>query len=110
MRSPILVYSTCPDVATAERIGRQLVEEGLCACVNILPGMRSIYRWQGAVETADEVVLIIKTLADRAEAVGQRLRQLHPYTEPCVLHIPITGGSATYLAWLESSSQPVANQ
>jgi periplasmic divalent cation tolerance protein len=96
MSSAILVYSTCPDAATAERIGRHLVGEGLCACVNIIPGMRAIYRWQGAVETADEVVLIIKTVTGRAEAVGQRLRQLHPYTEPCELRIPVSGGSESY--------------
>lgn len=105
MSNAILVYSTCPELAIAERIGRHLVEEGLCACVNILPGMRAIYRWQGVVETAAEVVLIIKTVNERVEAVGQRLRQLHPYAEPCVLHIPVTGGSASYLAWLSAGSQ-----
>lgn len=95
-----LVYATCPDAAGAERIGRQLVEEGCCACVNIIPGMRSVYRWQGRIETADEAVLIVKASPDGLERASRRLRELHPYAEPCVLHLPVDGGSATYLAWL----------
>ncbi len=103
--SPILVYVTCPEAGTAERIGTTLVEERLAACVNILPAMRAVYRWQGAVERSDEAVLLIKTLAGRAAAVGARVRELHPYQEPCVLELPITGGSPAYLAWLAEGSR-----
>lgn len=103
--SPILVYVTCPDPGTAERIGAVLVEERLAACVNILPGMRAVYRWQGAVERADEAVLLVKTLRGRAAAVAVRVRALHPYREPCVLELPITGGSPSYLAWLAEGSR-----
>lgn len=99
----VLIYSTCPDRACAERIGRALVDERLCACANIVPGMHAIYRWRGAVETADEVVLLLKTLRRLEPAVTARLRGLHPYQEPCAVALPITGGSAGYLAWLAES-------
>ena len=97
MRNTCILYSTAADAATAGRIGRTLVEEGLAACVNIIPGMQSIYRWQGAIEQADEVVLLVKTTTDQAAAAGERLRRQHPYQEPCVLELPVSGGSASYL-------------
>lgn len=102
MDSPdvVLIYVTAPDAAVAERIGRTLVEEELAACANVLPGMRSVYRWQGRVESADEAVLILKTLAGRSGAVMERLRALHPYQEPCALVLPVSGGLPTYLAWV----------
>lgn len=96
----VLVYATAPDAATAERIGRVLVEEGLAACANILPGMRAVYRWQGAVESADEAVLLLKTRADAAGTVQRRLAELHPYEVPCALVLPVTDGLPAYLAWL----------
>lgn len=96
----VFAYITCPSPAEAERLGRALVEERLAACVNLLPGMRSIYRWQGAIESADEVVLIAKTLRSRSGALTRRVTALHPYSCPCVVLLPVTGGSAPYLRWL----------
>ena len=107
MESPVvLVYCTCPDATVAESLGRTLVEERLAACVNVLPGMRSVYRWEGVVETADEAVLIVKTAAEQVEVVISRVRQLHSYTEPCILALPVVGGSQTYLTWLLANSRP----
>lgn len=96
----VLIYATAPDTATAEAIARRLVEDRLAACANILPGMRSVYRWEGTVETADEVVLILKTVHDCAEAAMRRLGELHPYRTPCALVLPLSGGLPAYLAWL----------
>jgi periplasmic divalent cation tolerance protein len=102
----VFAYITCPSPAAAERIGRVLVAERLAACVNLLPGMRSLYRWQGAIETAEETVLIAKTLRLRAAALTRRVLALHPYSCPCVAILPVTGGSAAYLAWLAEGSSP----
>lgn len=99
-----LVYITAVDAAQALAIGRILVEERLAACINVLPGMRSIYRWEGAVETADEAVLIAKTRAGLVDALGARVRALHTYRLPCVVAVPIAGGDAGYLAWLARES------
>lgn len=103
----VFAYVTCPSLAEAERIGLMLVEERLAACVNLLPSMRSIYRWQGAVETADEVVLIAKTLRARAPALTRRVQALHSYSCPCVVLVPVAGGAAAYLRWLAEGSTPV---
>ena len=103
----VFAYITCPTLAEAERIGRALVEERLAACVNLLPGMRSLYRWQGRIDTADEVVLIAKTLRTRAVPLTKRVIALHPYSCPCVVLLPVVGGSAAYLRWLETESTPV---
>jgi periplasmic divalent cation tolerance protein len=99
----MLAYVTCRDEAEAERIGRLLVEERLAACVNLIPGMRSLYRWQGVIEEAREVVLLAKTTAPRAEALTARVKALHGYSCPCVLLLEIAGGSPDYLAWLRGS-------
>jgi periplasmic divalent cation tolerance protein len=96
-----LVLTTCPDATTAETIARALVEDRLAACVNVLAPMRSVYRWRGAVEAADEQLLIIKIrLADYAK-VEQSIRRLHPYELPEVVAIPIADGLPAYLAWIE---------
>ena len=102
----VFAYITCPSLAEAERIGRVLVEERLAACVNLLPGMRSLYRWQGKIETADEVVLIAKTLRTRATALTRRVTALHPYSCPCIVLLPVVGGAAAYLRWLAEGSAP----
>lgn len=87
----------------AHALARQLVEERLCACVNVLPGVHSVFRWQGAVDTADEVLLLIKTTAAGAAALRARLLALHPYEVPEVLELPVAGGSPAYLAWLAAA-------
>ena len=95
-----LVFSACPDDATAARVARVLVDERLAACVSRLPGLRSTYRWQGAVDEADEVLLLIKTSAARLDALTARLRALHPYELPEVLAVEAAGGSPPYLQWV----------
>ena len=96
----VFVYTTYPSVVEAEQAGRSLVERRLCACVNILPGMVSIYRWQGAIERGDETVMIIKTRAALAEAVRAAVKQMHSYTTPAILVLPIEHVDADYNAWL----------
>lgn len=98
------VLVTAPDAETGTRIARQLVEERLAACVNLLPGVRSIYRWQGAVEEDAEVLLVIKTAGERLSDVAARVKDLHPYALPEVVALPIVGGSAAYLDWLLAES------
>lgn len=96
-----LLLSACPDAASAERIATALVEEQLAACVTALPGARSVYRWQGNVEHADECVLLIKARAADYPALEQRLLALHPYDVPELLALPVLAGNPAYLAWLE---------
>jgi periplasmic divalent cation tolerance protein len=96
-----LVLTTCPDATAAEAIARALVEGRLAACVNVLPPMRSIYRWRGAVESAEEQLLIAKIrVADYAK-VEHLIQQVHPYELPEVVAIPIADGLPGYLAWIE---------
>lgn len=103
-----IVHCTCPDAGTAARIARILVDERLAACASLLPGVRSIYRWQGAVEQADEVLLLIKTAADRLQALIARIGALHPHELPEVIAVEATGGSAAYLAWVADATRPGA--
>ena len=95
-----IVLTTCPDEACAERIARTLVEEGLAACVNILPPMQSIYRWKGKIEDTAEQLLVIKSAVARFPAIRDRLRALHPYELPEIISVPIVDGLPEYLAWL----------
>lgn len=96
----LFVLSTFPDVATAQRIGRQLVEEHCAACANILPPIESIYWWKGKVENANETLAIFKTTADRYSALETSLRQLHPYEVPEIIAVPIERGLPDYLRWV----------
>jgi periplasmic divalent cation tolerance protein len=101
-----VAFITAPDPACAEAIARALVEERLAACVNVLPGVRSIYRWEGAVQDEAETLLIVKTRAERAQALEARVRALHPYEVPEVLRVDAAGGSPPYLAWVLEESAP----
>ena len=106
---PVLVYSTFPSPDAAEAVGRELVKRRLAACVNILPGMTSIYRWDGAIARDAEVVMIIKTRAGLADAAIAAVKALHTYANPALIVVPILGGSADYLRWLgEETSDPAA--
>jgi periplasmic divalent cation tolerance protein len=96
----VFVYTTWPSVVEAEQAGRALVERQLAACVNILPGMISHYRWQGAIERGEETVMIVKTRAALAEAVRAAVRELHSYTVPAIVFLPVEGGDPDYLGWL----------
>ena len=104
MSDAVFVYVTAGSVAEAERIGRALVEERLAACANILPGMRSIYRWQGKVEEASEAVLVLKTARKTLDELTARVKALHSYELPCVVALPIEAGNADYLAWIGRES------
>jgi len=105
----VFAYITAPSEAEAARIGRVLVEERLAACVNILPGMRSIYRWQGRVEESTEAVLIAKTRAERFTALSARVRTLHPYELPCITALRVEAGDAGYLDWIRHESLPLSS-
>jgi periplasmic divalent cation tolerance protein len=107
MERAVFVYTTYSSLVEAERAGRILVERRLCACVNILPGMVSYYWWQGAIERGDEVVMIIRTRAALADAVGAAVKEMHSYTTPAVLVVPIDSVDPDYHAWImrETASQ-----
>ncbi len=95
-----IILTTCPNPEIAEQIARVLVAEGLAACVNILPPMRSIYTWNGTLEFATEHLLLIKCLTRRYATIEARLRAMHPYEIPEIIALPITQGLPDYLAWL----------
>ena len=99
----LVVLVTFPDVETARRIVTTLVEERLAACGNLVPGVDSIYRWQGTVETAKEVLVLLKTEKSRYEALESRVKELHPYEVPECLALSVAAGSLPYLRWLKES-------
>jgi periplasmic divalent cation tolerance protein len=101
----VFVYTTYPSIVEAEKAGRTLVEQRLCACVNILPGMVSFYWWQGAVERGDELVMIIKTRASLAEAVRTEVKRMHSYTTPAILVLPLESVDPDYHAWIMAETQ-----
>ena len=100
----IIVYATFPDFETARTMADRLVRARHAACVNLLPAMTSLYRWRGAVETAQEVVMIIKTRAELSDDVVALIEHHHPYDTPAVIAIDITGGSHKYLEWIASET------
>jgi periplasmic divalent cation tolerance protein len=101
----LVVLSTFGDVEEARTIARTLVEERLVACANILPDVESIYRWQGAIETAAEVTVIFKTNIDRYYRLESRLKELHSYELPEIVAIPVRVGLLPYLRWVDESCQ-----
>ncbi len=101
----IIVLSTVDTIDKASMIAHSLVEDRIAACVNVLPGIRSIYRWQEKLCDDMELLLIIKTTEDRFEAARARIRQLHTYELPEVIASPITAGDQDYLRWLSSEVQ-----
>jgi periplasmic divalent cation tolerance protein len=100
MERPLLVYTTFPDVDTALSVGEALVRDGLIACINVLPGMLSVYAWKGAVERGQEAAAILKTRDGLRESVRAALKARHPYETPIILFIEPAGGDADTLAWL----------
>jgi periplasmic divalent cation tolerance protein len=100
MDRPLLVYTTFPDVDTALSIGESLVRDGLIACINVLPGMRSVYAWKGAVERAEEAVGVLKTRKGLQDKVHQALKDRHPYETPVILFIEPSEADAATLDWL----------
>ena len=101
----VMIYATFPDRETALTVGRSMVEQGLAGCVNVLPGMTSVYVWKGATETSDEAVLIAKLAAEGAERAVAYILANHPYEMPAALVLPVTDGSADYLAWVRAGTK-----
>ena len=97
-----LMLCTCPDQETALGLAESLVSERLAACVSLVPGLTSVYRWEGQIQRDSEVLLLIKTLEERVGALGARLRQLHPYEVPEIIALPVTEGLNDYLSWVST--------
>ena len=107
MTDKIVVLTTCDSEKHGVQLARHLVELRLAACVNILPGVRSVYRWKGKVEDVEEAMLVIKTSRSQAAAVESALREAHSYDLPEFLLLPVSGGGAAYLAWLREGLGPI---
>ena len=101
----LLIYMTAPSAEDAQKIAETLVTERLVACVNMLPPMTSVYRWEGKVVSGAEVALIAKTSAAQWDAVQQRVRELHPYDVPCLVGCDIAAGLPEFLSWIIEETQ-----
>jgi periplasmic divalent cation tolerance protein len=101
----ILILTTLPDAESARTLARALVEERLAACVTIGASVESMYHWQGAIETAHEVPLIVKTRGELFDAVATAIRSRHPYELPEILAVPINDGLPAYLAWIDAETE-----
>ena len=97
----LIVYCTCPDRSAAEKLARELVASRLAACVNILPGVESFYRWQGNIEHDNEILLLIKSDAAHFDALKDTISRLHPYEVPEILAVPVEAGHQPYLEWID---------
>jgi periplasmic divalent cation tolerance protein len=104
-QSPLIVLCTCPDRATAERIAESVVGEQLAACVNIVPGLASVYHWEGKIQHDAELLLLIKTRQTAYPPLEARIRELHPYQIPEIIVLPIQTGSAAYLDWITDNTR-----
>jgi periplasmic divalent cation tolerance protein len=105
MLQPLLVLTNVPDAALARALAQQLVEQRLAACVNILPAVQSIYQWQGAVEQADEITLLIKTEQARYAQLEAAIKAMHPYHVPEIIALPIVAGLPAYLDWIANETK-----
>lgn len=99
----VVVLVTCPTPAVGRRLARELVRSRLAACVNVLPGVESVFRWQGKVDRSREALLVIKTTRARFAALRRRVLSLHPYDLPEVIALPVAAGHSPYLRWIASS-------
>ena len=104
--SILICLSTCPGRDEAERIATALVKARLAACVNIVPGLHSVYRWQGELQRDEECLLLIKTHADRMDALRERLVELHPYELPELVAVEARDGLGAYLDWVRAETRP----
>jgi periplasmic divalent cation tolerance protein len=100
----VFVYITCPDTDVATQLARGSVQARLAACANIMPGMTSVYEWNGSLQTEQETVLILKTRSSLADALTEWVSSRHPYTVPCILQIPVSAGNELYLSWLSDQT------
>jgi periplasmic divalent cation tolerance protein len=101
--SILIVHCSCADDGSADAMAKTLVEERLAACVSVLPGMRSTFRWQGETHTDSEVLMLIKTTRERYPALANRLLELHPYELPEIIAVDVSAAHAPYSAWVESA-------
>lgn len=100
MQQALLVMTNMPDKDSANTLARRLLDQRLAACVNIMPPVQSIYRWNGVIEDASEIPVYIKTLQDRYSELESAIKGMHPYQVPEIIAVPVTGVSAAYLEWL----------
>jgi periplasmic divalent cation tolerance protein len=107
MTDKIVVLTSCAAEADAERLARALVAGRLAACVNVVPGVRSFYRWKGEIESGEEFLLIVKTSRDLFPALRAEMEKLHPYEVPELLALPVVAGAENYLSWIESNLRGV---
>ncbi|MGE5546527.1 MAG: divalent-cation tolerance protein CutA [Solirubrobacterales bacterium] len=105
MTDTTLIYITAANEDDARRLGQTLVEERLAACANILPGITSVYWWEGRLNEDREVALLLKTRADLVDGLIARARELHSYTCPCVVALPITAGNPAFLEWVKAETR-----
>ena len=98
-----IVMITVPDMKTGENIARVMLEEKLAACVNIIGGVRSMFWWDGQIDKSDECMLMLKTVEEKAEQIGRRVKKLHPYKLPETISVQIASGTNEYLDWIRSS-------
>ena len=103
MSDVLIAFCTFPNAEIAGKIANQVVEQQLAACANILPGVRSIYRWEGKVESADEVMAVFKLAAPRYAEFEDKIRSVHPYEVPEIIAFPISNGLPAYLQWVADS-------
>lgn len=108
-QQPLLIISNVPDQDTARRIAGELVGMRAAACVNILPAIQSIYRWEGKVEDAAEIAIMVKSTADRYDEIEAAIRRLHPYEVPEIIALPVTHGLPAYLQWLVAETRKDAD-
>ncbi|MCL1940010.1 MAG: divalent-cation tolerance protein CutA [Desulfovibrionaceae bacterium] len=101
----LFVYITVPDEETARSMAKRLVEERLCACANILPGLESLYWWGGKVEQSREAALICKTMQSAWPSFEKRARELHPYDTPCIVALPLEKGFAPFMQWIADETR-----
>ena len=106
----LIILNTCPDKESANRVANTLVENRIAACVNIIPGLTSVYHWQGKIERSEEYLLVIKSTQTAYEQVESTIRLTHPYELPEVIAVPLTTGFAPYLAWISKNIEPPNNE
>ena len=104
MTGALVVFCTCASESEALQLAKASVEARLAACVNVLPGVRSLYRWQEKIETADEVLLVLKTTAETFPALRDHIAALHSYDTPEIVALPVVDGAPKYLAWLSAQT------
>lgn len=109
MSEALLILTNLPDTASAQTLAQQLVERKLAACVNIMPAVQSVYRWQGAVEQASEVTVLIKSVGSRYAELEEAIKAVHPYELPEIIALPIVAGLPAYLNWIIAETQKDVN-